>query len=93
MYVLGLRMGASMGWYLLQIAVGSALGFGVYAGFSHLAQHVPLVVTFGAALIAGLWMTLVVNRIFRLRELARVDAAQNLGHYFGPSKPDGPRRY
>ena len=72
MYVLGLRMGASMGWYLLQIAVGSALGFGVYAGFSHLAQHVPLVVTFGAALIAGLWMTLVVNRIFRLRELEQI---------------------
>ena len=65
-----------MGGYLLQIATGSAAGFGVYAGFSHLAQHVPLIVVFGAAFIAGLWMTIVVNRIYRLREMA---AEESLG--------------
>ena len=68
--------GILMGGYLLQIAAGSAAGFGVYAGFSHLAQHVPLIVVFGAAFTAGLWMTIVANRIYRLRERATSAASQ-----------------
>jgi hypothetical protein len=62
-----------MGWYLLQIAAGLAAAFGVYVGFFYLGlDHVPYHFVIGAAFIGALFATIVVNRICRLRELARV---------------------